>query len=166
MAGGATKNTDLKSWDYPFVGFSFNVKFINTNIDTSPLFSDYEGNFQEISGLSVKISTKDVREGGENMFVHRIPELPKYENLVLKRGMFNYKDTKLIKWAQDNITKFSFMPKNLLIMLQDENRQPLATWMVAKAYPVGIKVSEFKSTENAVVVETIELSFDYFKRLT
>ncbi len=140
---------------YPPVGFSFRV-----NVDG--ITGMNEGNFQEVSGFNAKISTKDMEEGGENRFVHRFPTPPKYENLVLKRGMLI--GSPLITWARNSFELFTFTPKVVNINLLDEQQSPLASWRFVNAYPVGLKVSEFKAQENALVVETLELCFDYFTR--
>ena len=153
-------------WEYPFTGFSFMVKLVKSLDANNPTdFEDHECNFQEVSGLNITLDTEEVNEGGENMFAHRIPSRPKFQNLVLKRGMLNYADSGLIKWAQDSISKFSFTPKMLNVILMDEKKNPLASWVVIGAYPVGIKVSDFKSMEDSIVVETLELAFDYLKRI-
>lgn len=158
------ENTD--PWKYSITGFSFLVKFAKDDEgDGFDGFSDEECNFQEVSGLSVSLGVEEIKEGGENMLMHRIPTRARYQNLVLKRGLFKYKKGKLMEWLQDTLMSFSFTPKGLTISLIDENQNPMATWVVINAYPVAMKVSDFKSTESAVVVETIELAFDYFKRV-
>lgn len=141
---------------YPPVGFSFKV-----NVDG--ITGINEGSFQEVSGLNVKISTKDIDEGGENRFVHRFPTPPKYENLVLKRGMLI--GSPLIAWAKNHFELFTFSPKVVNLNLLDEQGSPLSTWRFVNAYPVGLKISDFKAQENALVVETLELCFDYFTKV-
>jgi hypothetical protein len=37
--------------------------------------------------------------------------------------------------------------------------------MFVNAYPVAMKISEFKAQENTLVVETMELWFDYFTKV-
>lgn len=141
---------------YPPVGFSFDV-FVDgiTGIN--------EGNFQEVSGLNVKLGTEEVVEGGENRFVHRLPTAPKYENLILKRGML--KGSPLIDWVRNSVERFKFVPKVVVVKLLDATGNPLISWSFSNAYPVALRISEFKSQENALVVETLELSFDYFTKV-
>jgi phage tail-like protein len=141
---------------YPPVGFYFKVNIIGIS-------GINEGNFQEVSGLNVKLGTEEIKEGGENRFVHRLPSYPKYENLVLKRGMVT--GSSLITWARNAVEQFTFKPTTVVLNLMDEKSSPLATWKFINAYPVGIKVSDFKAQENAIVIETLELSFDYFERV-
>ncbi len=141
---------------YPPVGFSFKV-----NIEG--ITGVNEGSFQEVSGLSAKITPENVKEGGENRFAHRFPTPPAYENLVLKRGMLL--GSPLISWARDGFELFKFTPKTVNLNLLDETGAPISTWRFVNAYPVAIKISDFKAQENALVVETLELCFDYFTKV-
>jgi phage tail-like protein len=141
---------------YPPVGFSFVVNI--TDID-----GQYESNVQEVSGLNAKMNVEEVKEGGENRFVHRLPSPPKYENLILKRGMVT--NSGLIDWARKAVEQFLFSTKTVVISLLDGDANHLATWNFVNAYPVSIKISDFKAQENAIVVETLELCYDYFQRI-
>jgi phage tail-like protein len=53
----------------------------------------------------------------------------------------------------------------MLVTLLDEAGQPVAIWNVVQAYPVKWSTSDFRASENAVVVETIELAYQYFERI-
>lgn len=141
---------------YPPVGFYFKVNVIG-------ITGQNEGSFQEVSGISVKVGVDEVKEGGENRFVHRMPTPPKYENLVLKRGMLL--GSPLITWAQTSIEQVTFSPKTIVVNLMDEKSSPIASWKFINAYPVAIKVSDLKAQENAIVVETLELCYDYFNKV-
>lgn len=139
---------------YP-VAFSFLVKV--TGISGS-----YEGSFQEVTGINAKIETIPLKEGGENRFIRRLPNPPKYDNLILKRGMVL--SSELIDWARDAVERFTFKPKTVTVSLLDEEGKPMATWSFAAAYPVALKVSEFKAQDNALVFESLELAYEYFER--
>jgi len=150
---------------FPMLGLFFEVKVLNIQ----GIGAIGEGNFQEVTGLSFKIGTKDVEEGGENRFVHKFPLQPKYDNLVLKRGMLI--GSPLIKWATDSVGSFKFQPKTVVIKLNnlvyaDATKEPsfktVATWNIVNAYPVALKVSDFKAQDNTIVIETLELTYDYF----
>lgn len=142
---------------YPPVSFTFSVTVDGVK-------GANEGSFQEISGLNVKLGNEEVKEGGENRFIHRLPTPPKYENLVLKRGLFDI-SSPLIVWARKGVESFTFEPRTVLISLLDGDGQPSASWNVANAYPVSLLISEFKAQENGIAVETLELAFDYFTRI-
>jgi phage tail-like protein len=141
---------------YPPVGFYFRV-------DVGNMTGGSESNFQEVSGLNFKFGIKEVPEGGENRFIHKFPVPAKYENLVLKRGMLI--GSPLITWAQTSVGQFTFKPVTVVISLMDEKSTPIASWKLINAYPVGLKISDFKGQDNAIVVESLELSFDYFDKV-
>ncbi len=140
---------------YPPLGFYFSVTvqgFTGVN----------EGSFQEASGLSVKMTPMEVKEGGENRFAHRLPVPPKYENLVLKRGMVV--GSTLTAWVQTSLTTFVFTPKTVTINLMGDGAAIISSWTLYNAYPVALKISDFKAQENSIVIETLELTYDYFQK--
>ena len=145
--------------EYPPVGFHFRVTFSIGGV------GEKDSRFQEVSGLSAELGTEELQEGGENRFVHRLPTLPKYGNLVLKRGLLT--DSGLIKWCRDAIENFSFEPTTVDVTLLNEKHQPLGfTYSFVKAWPVKWAISDFKAQENGLVVETLELSYNYFTRIS
>ncbi len=139
---------------YPPVGFHFLVEF--TGIDTT----DNDHRFQSVGGLSVEIETEEFVEGGENRFKHTFPLRTKFPNLVLKRGMLL--DSKVINWCKDAIENFIFKPTDLTVKLLNEEHQPLHTWKVVHAYPIKWTVDDFNAQESKLVVETIELAYNYY----
>lgn len=142
---------------YPPVGFYFRV-------NVPGITGSNEGSFQEVSGLTATITPLEAKEGGENRFVHRLPQPPKYGNLVLKRGMLT--GSQLITWAQNAINLFTFSPVPVTVSLMNANRGLVASWQFLNAYPVAYKVSEFKAQENSIALETLELCYDYFQQIS
>lgn len=140
---------------YPPVGFHFEVHFFGIG-------GDNDSQFQEVSGLSAEIGVEELTVGGENKFTYRLPTRAKYNNLILKRGML--KDSGLIDWFKKAIEEFEFKPVNISINLLNENHQTLSSWDFINAYPIKWAISDFKALENSLVVETIELSYQYFTR--
>ncbi|TWF31848.1 phage tail-like protein [Chitinophaga polysaccharea] len=142
---------------YPPVGFYFRVM-------VPGISGANEGNFQEVSGISATITPLEVKEGGENRFTHRLPQPPKYGNLILKRGMVT--GSSLIKWAQQGINLFTFKPVAVVVSLMTANRGLVASWQFVNAYPVALKVSDFKAQENVIALETLELCYDYSQQIS
>jgi phage tail-like protein len=139
---------------YPPLGFHFLVEFGNQK-------DEYQ--FQSVSGLNVDLETEEIAEGGENRFKHKLPVRTKYPNLILKRGI--HVDSGLIDWCQAAVEGFDFSPTDIIIKLLNEENQPLITWNVVHAYPVKWSVADFNAEESKIVIETIELSYSYFKTL-
>jgi phage tail-like protein len=148
---------DDQSGFYPPTGFYFQV-------NVQGIQGLNEGSFQEVSGLNIKLGTDDIKEGGENRFSHRLPSRPKFENLVLKRGMVT--GSKFLEWMEEATAQFTFSPKTVVVILMDENGSPLVSWQFNNAYPITYQVSAFKAQEGALVLETMELCYDYFQRLS
>ena len=142
---------------YPPVGFHFRVD-IDGITD-----GDSEISFQEVSGLTASVGEYTHNEGGENRFVHRLPDRVSYEKLTLKRGMLV--GSKMITWFKDAVESFKFEPKDIIVTLLNAEHEPLESWSFVKAYPVKWSISGFNAQQNEIVVETIELAFQYFTRL-
>ena len=140
---------------YPAAGFHFSVAF--------ELFPqrDIDFRFREVSGLTVSVDTEDVREGGENRFVHKLPEKTTYSDIVLKRGFFT--GSNIIDWCRDAIENFNFKPTNVLISLLNEKHEPITSWHIVHAIPTRWEISSFNAEQSEVVIETLTLSYHYFK---
>lgn len=144
---------------YPPVGFHFVVTF---NLPGIP--SPQDARFMEVSGLNVEMEMESFKEGGQNRFTHQLPVRSKYDDLTLKRGMIQ--GSLLRDWCRDAFDSFVFSPADLLIFLLDENHAPIYNWKVVGAIPKKWQVSNFNAGDNAIVVETLILSYKYFELQT
>lgn len=142
---------------YPPVGFHFRVTF------ELPQATRLDVDFREVSGLSAEMEQYEVKEGGENKFTHRLPLRAKYTNLILKRGMLL--DSGLIDWFTNAIEYMDIQPISVTVALLNRDHQPLQAWNFIQAYPVKWSISDFNAQANEIVVESIELSYQYFQRV-
>ncbi len=140
---------------YPPVGFHFKVEVLGI----SP--ADQDTRFTEVSGLSVELGTEEVAEGGENRFLQKFPTRARYPDLVLKRGLVV--DSEVLGWIRQCIEDLDIEPKNVDVKLLNENHDPLLTWHVVNAYPTKWSVSDFSASNNAVVIETLQFFYQYFR---
>ncbi len=139
---------------YPPVSFHFKVEFINVG-------NDNDVRFQSVSGLSLEQEVEAIKEGGQNLFEHKIPGRSKFSDLTLKRGLLL--DSDLIQWIKNALYDREYEPANMNIHLLNEEHEPLMTWKVFKAWPKKWNVSDLNASENAVMVETMEIAYNYFK---
>ena len=138
---------------YPPWGFYYRVDFsISKNRD--------DARFQTASGLSVEYDYETFKEGGENRFEHKLPVRTKYADLVLKRGLLT--GSQVIKWFTDAFRDRQFTPSDVAVILMNEKGDPLRTWNVVHAIPKKWLVSDLNSSENSLVIDTLELSYRYF----
>ncbi len=138
---------------YPPWGFYYKVVF-----DFSPLKDDMR--FQSVSGLSVEYDMEEFKEGGNNHYTHKLPGRTKYGDLVLKRGMVV--GSGLYIWCKAAFDLRIFKPAQVSVILMNEKGEPLRTWNIAHAIPKKWSVSDFNASENAVVIESLELTYRDF----
>lgn len=139
----------------PPVGFHFKVEVLG--LDRSV---DDDVRFSEVGGLGFEVATEEVPEGGENRFIQRYPLRAKYPDLVLKRGLL--KSSAIWDWTRDCIENLDIKPKNVDVKLLNENHEPLITWHLVGAYPVKWAVTDLNAANNAIVVESLQLAYQYF----
>lgn len=140
---------------YPPVGFHFRVTVLGLSRAT-----DSDVRFTEVSGLSVEVATEEVVEGGENRFIQKYPTRAKYPELVLKRGLLL--NSTVRDWARNCIENLTIEPKNIDVDLLNEAHEPLLTWHLAGAYPTRWSVTDLNASSNAVVIESMQLYYQYF----
>lgn len=138
---------------YPPWGFYYRVEF-GISQDANDV------RFQTVSGLSVEYDMEEYKEGGENRFTHKLPVRTKYSDMVLKRGMVT--GSEVIRWFLSAFRDREFTPTDVNVILMNEKGEPLRTWKVAHAIPKKWIVSDLNANDNAVVIETMELSYRYF----
>ena len=138
---------------YPPWGFYYRVEFSISK-------EKNDARLQSVSGLSVEYDYETIKEGGENRFEHKLPVRTRYGDMVLKRGMLT--DSGVITWFLAAFRDRQFEPADMNIVLMNEAGEPLRTWKIAGAIPKKWLVSDLNSGENAVVIETLELTYRYF----
>jgi len=139
--------------DYP-VGFYFELSF-----------QGEDAAFQEVSGISKELGIEEVVCGGENRFKYRLPTVTTGQNLVLKRAHVA-EGSQLLDWCATTLDEGlanAFEVHNVSVNLLDEDGSVLTMWTFFNAYPIKYSVSDLKSQENELVIETIELAYTYFE---
>ena len=139
---------------YPPVGFSFWVSF---GISDSPA----DVAFQDVSGIGMELQTEDVAEGGENRFTQKLPTRSAYTPLILKRGLAV--QSQLTDWVRNAIENLEIKPATVLVALLNDKKEPVIAWQFLNAYPLKWSVSNFNAENSSVVIETLELYYQYFK---
>ena len=136
----------------PIAGFRFQVKIQG---------SDW-GRFQEVSGLNFEIEVKDYPQGGQNTFVNKFPGRRKYANIKLKRGYIGGDHgKKLFTWFNDfNIgqSQISLTRYNGEIIVCDRLGNRLHSWSFKDGFPVKWEGPKFNSTQDSVLVESLEIA--------
>jgi len=134
--------------NYPVTAFHFQVEWGGTRIG-----------FTEVSGLTVELQSIDYREGSSPEYqVTKMPGIPQYSTITLKRGMF-LSDNEFFQWL--NTVKLNAIERrDLTISLLNEEHEPITVWKVKEAWPSKVDGPSLNSTGNEVAVETIELTHE------
>lgn len=115
--------------------------------------------FQKVSGLSLEISTQEVKSGGQNMFRQQLPNEVKHGNLVLERGQsFGVSPLNIELNVAFNF--LTMMPSRVLIMQFSEKSIPVGAWMCENAFPVKWDMGELNAESKAINIEKLELAYN------
>jgi phage tail-like protein len=137
---------------YP-VGFYFGLSF--NGIDAA---------FQEVSGISKELAVEEVACGGQNNFKYKLPTVTTSQNLVLKRALVP-KGSQLVAWCKSCIDQ-SFAtpitPMDVSVSLFNTDSTLCMMWTFYAAYPVKYAISDLKSQEDGLAIESIELAYTFF----
>lgn len=138
---------------YP-VGFYFKLSF-----------KGEDAAFHEVSGLSKELSVEEVTCGGENRFKYRLPTVVTGQNLVLKRALILDK-SELADWCastMDDGLVTAIQTHDVSVSLLDQDGYVSRMWTFYNAYPVKYAVSDLKAQESEIVIESLELAYNYFE---
>lgn len=142
---------------YQIVGFHFRVAFYGLSSQ-----NEVDIGFQSVSGLDVEMETETYNEGGENRFSHRLPGQITYSTLVLRRGMHSPEDSALTQWLQDAFQNQHIVPlKNVQVDLLNEYHEVLMRWDLYHVWPIRWEVGELNAEKGEVLIETLELNYNY-----
>ncbi|MEK7729846.1 MAG: phage tail protein [candidate division KSB1 bacterium] len=128
----------------PFGSFNFGIE----------IQSVLSGGFAEVSGLQMETEVEEIREGGRNEFVHKLPKRTKQSNLILKRGLLSLEAW---SWYKD-VVAGKVERKTGSVLLFDSVGAQVMRWNFDKAYPVKWTGPELRAIGNTVAFETLELA--------
>jgi phage tail-like protein len=143
-----------------FATFQFQVEVEGKSVAT----------FSECGGLEVNVKYEEVREGGQNEFVHRLPGRVEYGNLVLKRGFVPADGTaagegvsEFFRWCLTGLNRAGSQVQRrdvtvTLVSLGKGAR--IYSWVFRRCYPVKWSGPALKAGENAIAVESLELAHE------
>jgi phage tail-like protein len=112
--------------------------------------------FTECSGLKVEVDVYTYKEGGLNDYEHKLPGRRKWSNIVLQRGITS--SLEMWDWYQQVIAGEPDQRRNLSIILNSSEGEPVMRWDVEDAFPVSWEGPAMKSDGNTVTIEKLEIA--------
>jgi len=120
------------------------------------------GGFSEVSGVSAETEFDEIKEGGVNDHIHKLPKMTKYPNMALKRGITD--SDALWRWHQD-VVSGKFSRRTVFVVLMDSEGAERWRWSFLDAYPIKWIGPDLKADSNVVAIESLELAHNGFKKV-
>jgi phage tail-like protein len=112
------------------------------------------GYFASVTGFSSQTDTLEYAEGGQNLFVHRLPTRVKQGNITLKRGVVP--DSVLFDWYHKSTVQVD--PVTLVITLLNTAMKPVRVWNLINAYPVKWTGGDLNASSTEILTESLEIA--------
>ncbi len=114
--------------------------------------------FTEVTLPALRVETEDIKEGGLNQFIHKLPVRVNAGTLTLKNGIGI--GDQLLKWyLQVAAGNFGAARKSVTIHLYGGVRKrPVLSINLAQAYPIRWTGPNLRAGESAAAIEEIELA--------
>lgn len=120
------------------------------------------GHFTECSGLGVRVTPIEYREGGNQSIVRHIPGRVDYAAVTLRYGLTESRE--LWDWIQTAVAG-SVERKNISIILLDSaGNDEALRWNLVDAWPSEWRAARLDALENEIAIETLTLVFDSLER--
>ncbi len=125
------------------------------------------GLFASVRGLAVSSQTEDVKEGGQNGFVHHLPGRLEWPNIVFSRGLtqsdalFDWMNKTAGEGFAANSSKITRSTGAITAMSSDGER--LRSWSLDSVFPVRWKGPDFDGSTDTVLSEELEVAHHGFK---
>lgn len=133
-------------------GFRFVVQVDNVNAAA----------FTECTLPRLQVETEDIKEGGQNAYIHRLPVRVNAGTITLKHGVT--KNDELLNWYLQVLTgQVKNATRDVTVIIFDSTRKVrIAAWTFTRAYPIRWGGPTLRASENAVAIEELELAHHGF----
>ncbi len=145
----------------PVRSYNFLVSLVDTTSTLGTLLSGVQnvvlGGFSECSGLESQLRTEDYEEGGNNGVVLHFPKRINWTNVRLKRGAAL--NDELWNWHYSYV-EGKGKRRDGIIMLQDEQHQPVRIWYFQRGLPVKWTGPSMNALQSNVAIEELEIAHE------
>jgi phage tail-like protein len=124
-----------------------------------------DGGFQECTGLEVEMDVQEYQEGGRNDGIIRRVGRARYQNIVLKRGMFYSKsgvlNRDLWRWIQGVVGGQRPVERyDGLIDVMSVGSEVVATWSFDRGLPARIRGPELNAKTGEIAIEELHIAHE------
>jgi phage tail-like protein len=123
------------------------------------------GAFQECSGIEIEQDVGEIVQGGHNDSVVKRVGRAKFQNIVLKRGMFFARgspvDGQLWRWIQDIVRGVRPVPRfDGTIDVLDVGDEAVATWHFRRGLPARLRGPTLNAQTGEIGIEELHIAHE------
>lgn len=128
------------------------------------------GVFREVTGLRLNVDVEEVREGGENGFVHKLPGRMSWPHLIFRRGVTD--SDALFDWVRKSSGEGFASNSNKLtratgaVTVVDSQGTRLRSWDLVGVWPVRWSGPDFNALRDDPLEEELEVAHHGFTAKT
>jgi len=123
-----------------------------------------DGGFQECTGLEIEQDVQDIVPGGDNARIVKRVGHAKYQNIVLKRGMFfagGAVNADLWRWIQNVVNNVRPVDRyDGTIEVMDVGEVVVATWTFSRGLPARIRGPTLNAQTGEVAIEELHTAHE------
>ncbi|MBC7812094.1 MAG: phage tail protein [Burkholderiales bacterium] len=115
------------------------------------------GAFTEFQLPTLTVETQDIKEGGQNAYVHKLPVRTTPGTVTLKHGVLY--GSELFAWYMQVMRgEMADATRQVVVAMFDisVDQEPIMIWGFFRAYPIKWSGPALKADDRAVAIETIE----------
>lgn len=117
--------------------------------------------FSECSGLEMSLEVEEYKEGGVNDRLHKFRSRFTFSNIILKRGVA-FDEIALRAWHL-SVLKGSSERRDGLIILQNEQQQPVLAWKFERGLPLKYSGPSLNAAQSQAAIEMLEISHEWLE---
>lgn len=113
------------------------------------------GNWTKCDGLGVAFEIEEIKEGGQNGFIHKIPGHPNFDHIRLTRPI-DKDSEKVTAWVGSLVAGLKYQTAEITVL--DAAGETVATWNLLGVFPARWSGPTLDVNGNQVASETLELA--------
>jgi phage tail-like protein len=118
--------------------------------------------FTECTLPSLQVETFEIKEGGQNTFVHKLPVRVNAGTVSFKHGIT--RTGELLRWYMQVLNgDMASATRDVSVVVYDEMRAPLFVFSFRRAYPIKWSGPSLRAGDSAVAIEELELAHHGFE---
>jgi len=122
-----------------------------------------QASFTECTGLGAKTEIIEMREGGDNITVRKLPGKMTYTDITLKWGLTD--SNELWLWRQQVIDGNIVRKSGSIVVYDLSNHTEVARWNFVNAWPSDWQGPSFNAKGSDIAIETLVLAHEGITRV-